>query len=168
MANWKKYLILGSICFIIGAIISGVVVGRLVYKECEPTKCPEIEAKEAVKIKVIKGEPKTIKYSKWNFEGPSICFTTTSNGKAEINTAINKLMIPEYNKWVNYKHGIQGAYSGLVFNDGIYRHVFGVSYLHRWEWFALGGGPVISFYEDNEKGKRYGGGFQAFMQFWFK
>jgi hypothetical protein len=69
---------------------------------------------------------------------------------------------------MKFKHGIGLEYEGLVINNK-YNHVFGVDYLHRWEWFALGVGPRLSYNEDNAtKKKTYGGGFNIKAQAWFK
>lgn len=170
MTTTKAVIIAASVGFIIGAIVSGVSVGLIMKKMCKPTPCSDtiINDKPVVVVKPISGPKGTITHSNFNFKNKqSVCFTTTSTGKAKIETSINKNLIPEAHKWMTYKHAIQLSYSGLIYSDGYYRHIFGADYFHRFGWFAIGCGPRLTYYETAER-KVWGGGFSIAAQAWFK
>jgi hypothetical protein len=171
LTDLKQKIIIASVFFTLGLIVGGVSIGLIFKKIYKPTPCSDTEIgdKPVIVVKPIQGKKGTITHSNWNFKNKkSVCFTTTSTGEGKIETSIDKHLIPEANKWMTYHHGLQASYSGLIFNDGIYRHVFGVDYLYRWTFVALGGGPRISYYEDKQVGKKFGGGFNILAQAWFK
>lgn len=167
----KKIAISILVGFVIGAIASGVSVGLIMKKLCKPTVCADTTDDNngpIIVVKPVNGPKGIITHSNWNFKNKqSVCFTTTATGKAKIETSINKNLIPEAHKWMTYHHAIQLSYSGLIYNDGYYRHVIGADYLHRFGWFAIGAGPRISYYETPER-KIWGGGFNILAQVWFK
>lgn len=165
MKPFTKYMIAVLVGVVIGSIPTFFLTRAIYNKLCPPC---EKEIKDHVTTTTISGKPGTIKHSNWNFKGTAVCFETKSTGIGKIKTNIDKNLIPEAHKWMTYKHGLGLDYTGLVI-DQKYNHVFGVDYLHRWNWFSIGFGPRLTYYEDIiNKRKIYGGGFNIKAQVWFK
>jgi len=165
MKDWKKYLLILVVGIVIGAIPTFFITRAIYNILCPPC---EKEIKDHVTTTTVSGKPGTIKHSNWKYKGTAVCFDTRSTGIGKIKTNIDKSLIPEARKWMSYNCGVQVSYSGLIYNDGIYRHIFGADFLYRWNWIAVGGGPRVSYYESKPLGKIYGGGFNVLVQAWFK
>ena len=166
----KKYILVFLAGFILGGSTIGTGVGLIMKHLQKEIECPEQKVKDQITTTPISGSPGTIKHDRWNFKGQNktICFETISTGKAKTKTTIDKDLIPEAHKWMSYHDAIQLSYEGLIFGDGFYRQVFGADWLHRWGWFAIGGGPRVSYYTDKTNKKNFGGGFSVCAQAWFK
>jgi len=96
---------------------------------------PDKELKD-VTITQVSGEK--IEHKGFNYIGSTIKFGTKSEGKGEIITEIPKTNIPEAKAWIQNNNAIMLEL--LLLEERNY----GVSYLRRWNNFAVGGGVVVS------------------------
>lgn len=156
-------LAIGVIVGGIGGGTGGFFLAKKMYKSPEP-KPGQIETT------VISGKPGTITHSDWNFKGKSVSFDTKATGKGETKTSFDKALIPEAKKWDSYVHALGPTYTGMYYNyDRTYRHIFGMDYAFRLDWFMLEIGPRLSYYDDIYSKKReWGEGFNVGFKVWFK
>lgn len=160
----KNTIIIAAIFFIFGVVVGSMTTCAICKKLYKDDKKQIIENQDSIVVEPIKGNANAIQHSNLSTKGKKISFNTKTKD-AEIKTTINKQIIPEYKKWTQYVHGIQPLYSGIIYNDGKYRHVLGINYLYRAGWFAFGAGPLISWYiKDNTR--MFGGGFTISTVIW--
>lgn len=84
-----------------------------------------------------------IEHRDWNFSGDSISFKTDAVGEGEAMTTVPKELIPEANAYLHKTNIIQTDFLFLN-HSGRLDSIIGISYFHRWNDFAIGGGPLFS------------------------
>jgi hypothetical protein len=94
--------------------------------------------KDPIKITRLKG-PGVIVHKDWQFEGPAVKFRTVSTGAAEILTDVPKGRIPEADRWMNARNGIQASVLYQYYNSQSHLN-YSLQYFRRWGAFSLGGG----------------------------
>jgi len=97
---------------------------------------PPADPLEEVTTTQVSGEK--IEHAGFNYIGSTIKFGTKSEGKGEIITEIPKTNIPEAKAWMQNNNAVMLEL--LLLEERNY----GVSYLRRWNNFAVGGGVVVS------------------------
>ncbi len=90
-----------------------------------------------VKVTQISGDK--ITHSSFDYSlSDRFTFTTHADGEGTVSTEIPKVNIPEARAWMQRTHGLAADF---ILTD---RRIYGISYLHRWDSFVIGGGPLIS------------------------
>jgi hypothetical protein len=116
--------------------ISGVLFGAAgMFYFLSPSK--PVNVKD-ITVKRLSGEP--ITHSKFETGGGNIKFTTTAEGKGEIETTIPANIIPEADAWMNKNNCIQPI-AGYEYGD-LNGPVVGLLYSRRFGEFAAGGGVI--------------------------
>jgi hypothetical protein len=125
-------------------ILSSTLIMFLFYRDTD------VPVKD-VTVTQVSGEK--IEHSGFNYKAGTIKFSTHAAGKGEIVTEIPKINIPEARAWMQNNHAV------MIELLLVEERNYGISYLRRWENFAVGGGVVVS--EKNFEGVKV----QA--QYWF-
>lgn len=133
--------------FLYGHLLGFISAGILFfYLKPEPLPI------EDIKIEQISGEK--IAHKNVEYSSGAISFITESEGKGVISTEIPTDRIPEVQSWNNNIHTLQIEF---LLTD---KRNYGLSYMRRWNNFAIGGGVLLS----DEKFE----GVKLQAQYWFK
>jgi len=154
---YKKYVITGLVCLIIGSTIG---IGGTVYYYKKETKIP------INKVQVIKITGEDMKVNKVTLRRNSVAVRVDAKGKGTSDIVIQKDTIPEALAWRKKVHGIQ-VQSGINYNIGFdsMELDFSVMYLYRFNRFAIGVGPKFSVLNINKNVNSIGVNVSA--QYWF-
>ncbi len=128
MNSLRKFMI-GFVAGIITSLIAG---GAYLY-------CKSRQAQPLADVKVTQIYGEKITHNSFDYSlNDRIKFTTHAAGEGTISTEIPKANIPEARAWMQKIHGLAVDF---ILTD---HRIYGISYLHRWDSFVLGGGPLFS------------------------